>query len=199
MNVLMDKYCVYTHEINGVCVNIGSGKPERPYSCSNRNSTWVDTIRKNGGVLDIKIVKWFSSRKEAYDFEMAKIKERKPICNLANAGRIVSKETRRKLSLAGMGRVPVNKGKKHTLATREKMSRSQMGRVSPMKGRHQSAEARRKLSAALLGVPKSAETKARMSKAQRGKIVSKETCEKLRNAWIVRKSKFGYSGRRSRR
>ena len=64
----------------------------------------------------------------------------------AQRGRKHSEEARRKISEAGKGRVPWNKGKTLSEETRRKISEAGKGRVPWNKGKTLSEETRRKLS-----------------------------------------------------
>lgn len=109
----------------------------------------------------------------------------------AKKGKILSAETKAKLSAANKG----NKnclGKKASAATRMKMSMSQKGKPGVIP----SEETRQKLSMShigqvpwnkgkpshLKGVPRSADTKAKISSAHKGKRLSEEHKEKLSSA-----------------
>lgn len=83
-------------------------------------------------------------------------------------GRVLSEETKAKLSAANAGN---NNwlGKKHSAEAKQKIGRSNKGK--------------------LLGVPKSPETRAKMSKAKQGSKVSEETKAKARATRLANKLK----------
>ena len=86
-----------------------------------------------------------------------------------------SEETRRKLSEAGKGRIPYNKGvfgKRHSKETRRKISEGQ-------KGKKFSEETKRKISEAKEGKPISRETRSKMSESKKGKKLAPETRRKI--------------------
>lgn len=73
-------------------------------------------------------------------------------------------------------------GYRHTEETRAKMSKARRKDFSPMKGRNQPEEARRKISENRKGkgcVPCSAEKKAKLSAAHKGRIISDEQRAKI--------------------
>ena len=80
--------------------------------------------------------------------------------SLHHKGKLISEETRKKLSEA-------NKGKQLSEETRKKLSEAQ-------KGKHHSAESKKKISDAQKGKPKSEETKKKMSDAKKGKYIGKD-------------------------
>ena len=95
-------------------------------------------------------------------------------------GKILSEETRRKISESSKGRHPSEE-------TRRKMSKSQKGKIL-------SDETKKKLSNALKGRIFSKETLHKMSESQKGRIVSEETKEKFRKrmsntVWIYKDNK----------
>ena len=118
--------------------------------------------------------------------------------SLHSKGRIVSQETRKKLSEAAKGRPGSNKGCKFSEETKRKMSEARQGttpteetkqKLSDInKGKKMSEEAKRKISEATKGRVFSEETKRKMSKAQKDHVVTEETKQKMREAWIRRKA-----------
>ena len=82
-------------------------------------------------------------------------------------GKIVSEETRKKLSEALKGKPSGRKGKKHSAETRKKMSEAHKGKPSNRKGKKASPETRR-----------------RISEAGKGRIVSAETRKKHAKRWV---------------
>ena len=75
-------------------------------------------------------------------------------------GKKVSKETRKKMSEAHMGRIPWDKGKKFSQEYKQKISEA-------LKGKKHSEEHKQKLSLAHFGKKHSEETRKKMSLAQR--------------------------------
>ena len=84
----------------------------------------------------------------------------------------ISDETRKKLSIARIGKDSPMYGKKHSAETKRKMSEAQ-------KGKKQSAETRRKISKAGKGRKHSNETKRKMSEAGKGRKHTEESKQKM--------------------
>ena len=111
----------------------------------------------------------------------------------AKNGRKLSEETRQRMSAAHCGR-QYTLGKTHSAETRQRMSETRRGRP----GQSASLEARANMSAAHVGqtpwnkgkpspfrgIPRSAETRAKISAAQIGKVLSEEHRKKLSIARI---------------
>ena len=77
-------------------------------------------------------------------------------------GRVVTDEMRKNMSLAHLGKTPSNKGKPFSIETRQHMSQAKLGKS----GNHTQ--------------PHTEEAKRKISEHSKGKIVSQETREKLR-------------------
>ena len=88
MIISFKKWCVYTHHIRRTCIWVGSGCARRPYDSygQRRNQRWFNLIKNNNFEVDIKIVKWFSERRDAILFEACLIKQLSPICNKLHNG-----------------------------------------------------------------------------------------------------------------
>lgn len=97
----------------------------------------------------------------------------------AMTGKILTKETKRKISLAGKGRVSWNEGKKLTFETKKKMSEARKGRVPWNKGIPCSEETKKKMSKSGKGRVFSEVHKERISKALKGITRSKETKRRI--------------------
>ena len=128
------------------------------------------------------------------------------VFNLAHTGNAknTSEETRRKNSIAHLGKVPHNKGKHPSPETIEKLRISHLGQKSWNKGKHPSSEeTRRKISESgkgripwNKGKPMSEEQKKKVSLSKKGHKYGKMTEEhkqnlikSLKNAWVRRKLK----------
>jgi len=106
-------------------------------------------------------------------------------------GRTHSKETRRKISETSKGR---NKGEKHHMwgkthseETRKKMSESLKGEKNPFWGKTHSEKSIKKISESKKGEklpPRSAEFRKKMSLINKGKKLSEETKQKLRERML---------------
>lgn len=93
-------------------------------------------------------------------------------------GRIVSDETRRKISEANKGQVPWIAGKKHSEEYKENMSKARKGKIPPKhvleklhesnRGRKHSEEHKKKISEAGLGRTASDSTKIKLSESKKG-------------------------------
>lgn len=97
-------------------------------------------------------------------------------------GKHHSEETKRKLS-------EQCKGKKMSIETSQKMSEIRRGKPSPLRGRTLSDEQKQKISNSLKGnknhcKPHTLETRIKIGLAGRGRVVSQETREKLRQRAI---------------
>lgn len=142
------------------------------------------------------VVKARLTLEEARDMEVRYIAEydtanREHGYNISPGGGLVAEETRAKLSAAGMGRIPWNKGKKDCFST-EALSRMSM----KSKGRKVSEETKQLLREKFKGREISEEQKKVLSKKAKGRKVSDETREKLRKA-MIGKQPSGADNKRS--
>lgn len=101
-----------------------------------------------------------------------------------------SLETRRKLSEGAKGRRSNFFGKHHSDEAKRKLSEAVMGERNPNFGKPLSAETRRKIGEAqkgergnMYGRHHGDETRAKISKALKGRLLSEETKQKLREVW----------------
>jgi len=108
----------------------------------------------------------------------------------------LSEETKKKISLANKGNPGWNKGLRMSLESRLKMSIAKKGRTTWMKGKKHTLEARKKMSLARLGkpswnkgvpsplrgIPRSEETKRKISIGNKGRVYSLETKQKIKEA-----------------
>lgn len=113
--------------------------------------------------------------------------EAKAKISAANKGRKHTEEAKAKIGAANKGKLL---GRKRSEETKAKIAAHRLGKPGPFAGAHHSAEARAKMSAALKGKkrsPRSEETKAKISEANKGKVISEETRQKLREACARRR------------
>lgn len=96
-------------------------------------------------------------------------------------GKIISEETRKKLSIAHTGRITKEEhpmfGKHHSDESKSKMSKKIKGRISTFKGKHHTAESKKLLSESHIGKKASEETRKKISESV--KIYQQD--EKVRN------------------
>lgn len=142
------KFYVYRHIRldTGVPFYVGKGLKNRAFDLIKRNKYHLNIQAKTE--VKIEIVKEFYTELEAFIFEKSLIKLYKSLgyckANLQDGGRggskgrIISAETREKLSKAALG-------SKRTLETRKKMGSWQRGRGNNMYGKSPSQETRKKL------------------------------------------------------
>lgn len=152
---------------------------DRAYNKSNRTKYWKNITNKSQYEVEILV------ESDSYDFIKQKETEfislygrrnlgKGTLCNLTDGGEgvkgriyICSEETREKMSIA-------NKGKHLSQEAKDKLSKMFKGRVSPMKGKKQTQKF-------LIAI----------SKANKGRIVSDITKEKLRSLKIGKPLKEG--------
>lgn len=186
INICMNYYVyIYYHPITNLPFYVGKGKGGRMYyhlketaetTDNKKKFNYINKLRKNGLEPIISIYKDNMSESDAYDLEEVLILQygRK---DLESYGTLTN--------ICLGSRPPVTKGEnhhnfgkgfltKHTEETKKKISESKKGKESWHKGR-----------------TKSVETKATMSAAQKGKIVTEETKEKLRQLTQEKNSQFG--------
>jgi len=178
----MNDFYVYMYlDQDNVPFYVGKGRDSRyripkhiKKSCPNRFLT--NKILKVGiNNIQIKFLYTNLSEEQAFyleEYYIAGIGRRDlglgPLCNLSNggegpSGRIPSKETRQKMSVAHTGLTATdetkqkmsvaNKSMIFSIEHRSKLSKANKGRVPVNKGAHHSKEARRKMSIALKGKP----------------------------------------------
>jgi group I intron endonuclease len=99
------------------------------------------------------------------------------------SGRIVSEETKAKMSIALKGENNPMYGKHHSKESKEKVSIALKGENNHMYGKQHTNETKAKISAAKKGIyyptPRSEESKAKQSAAMKGHICSVETRKKI--------------------
>ena len=178
---------------------VGEGKPERPYS-KNRNSYWHNIVKTHG--YNVHIIKTNLTVEESQALEVKLTLAYKSIGMAeasiqigGNGNKIVSDETRLKLSIINKGRKHSDEIKKKFSIAKQNISDETRFKMSiAAKGHIVSDETRKKLSIAAknrivsdetrlkLSISKknmSDETRLKMSDAQKGRIVSNETRLKL--------------------
>ena len=190
-----NNYYVYLHinKINNmIYIGITSMSPKKRWENGNgyrNNEHFYRAIKKYGwGNFKHIILHKNLTKEEACEREIeliAKYKSNNPNFgyNKALGGQSGMKdykhteETRKKISLMGIGR-------KQSEETRKKRSETLKGRISPMKGRHQSEDAKRKIGIASKNRIVSEETRKKLSTLLKGKKVSEEHRKKLREAQL---------------
>jgi hypothetical protein len=150
--------------------------------------------------LDKNILKTFSTREEAEDYESELILQAKELKDLLNKNGYIpnkgfskygfkaTEETRKKMSEAQKGKTfseetrkklsEANKGKTHTEEARKKVSEANKGNQYT-KGIIHSEETRKKRAKSLKGKTRSEETRKKMSEAHKGKKMKEESCKKM--------------------
>jgi hypothetical protein len=81
VRVDLNRYCVYTHSVDGEVFYIGKGVASRPFCTDGRNSCWYAIVSKAKG-FDVDILRWFDTNDEACRWERRMIEEYKPVANL---------------------------------------------------------------------------------------------------------------------
>lgn len=182
---------VYRHRRNDTneIFYVGIGKTEkRPYSKADRSEFWKRITNKTNYLVEI--VCTCDTWEEACQIEKYLIKYygRRdlglgPLVNMTDGGegvvnKIVSNETKEKISKAKTGKVRSNK-------TKAKISEALKGELSPMYGKKLSDETRAKLSEVNKGKKLSDETKSKISEAMKGKKMSEEHKAKISGKTII--------------
>lgn len=159
-------YCVYEHVLDDEVFYVGHGNEKRPYVTCNRSKEWWDYVKDRKDDVQIKIIKKFESKNEAYNFEIEwSIKRRNEGYHIQGLiGRKWSDEAKRKMS-----------NKKISDEQRQKLSNA-------MKGRRLSEEHKKKLSSSHKGKKLSEEHKRNISIGEKGRIVTNETRTKISNS-----------------
>lgn len=106
---------------------------------------------------------------------------------MASRGRILSLETRRKMSISKKGKSPWIKGRHHSDETRRKMSESHI-RNGGNVGRIHSEESRKHMSLAHIGKKLSLEIRLKMSAYRKGRKMTPEARENMRESYRKRHS-----------
>lgn len=105
-------YVVYEHWLDGKCFCVGSGTKYRPKNFGSRKRAWQKYVNGRYDEVEIRIIKTFEDRQDAYDYEIEHHKEMValgyPITNmLGNTGYWAGKkrpEMEQKISKALTGR-----------------------------------------------------------------------------------------------
>jgi hypothetical protein len=99
------------------------------------------------------------------------------------SNRVISEETRTKISLSKLGKEPANKGKKMPEEFGQKISQSKRGRPAHNKGRRMSPGQKESISKTLTGRTMPEEVKTKISEAMKGRNphnTGKKTSEEVR-------------------
>lgn len=206
---------------------VGKGKAERAYDhlCECYNKHFGFKIKKiqriTGNDPIILLYKENMVEDVSYDLEVMMVatigrydKKKGPLCNHTDAGeggrgRIVSDETRKKISLSKIGKKhphskeaiekirKANTGRELTEEWKKKIGIGNKGKVRSEETRKKISEAHKgitptketltKLSAIRKGTKRSDETKRKMSEKSKGRVVSDETRKKISDALKGRK------------
>ena len=105
------------------------------------------------------------------------------------SGKILTEETKRKMSESAMGRIGSCgfKGKTHSEESKKKISDAKIGKVSPNKGKKLTPEQRKKISDGKKGKPLSEEHKRKVGDAFRGKTLTEEHKRKISQSKLGKK------------
>ena len=174
---------------------IGKGQKDRAYSLRNRNPHWHNIVKLHG--YEVEIILENLTEEQSLSKEVEFIKLYKDygykLANLTNGGEGQSglrhtEETKRKLSQAGKGRSPPNKGKKASPETIEKQRQKTLkwyadGNAHPMQGKKLSPEHIERMRQSKLGKPS----------PDKGKKHSLERIENNRKAQLSCTAKPVYS------
>jgi hypothetical protein len=74
------KFCVYSHSIDGEIFYVGMRNPHRPYDRGMRNPRWHTRVEKSGA-YEVIIHVWTDDRRTAQRIEREMIETHKPSCN----------------------------------------------------------------------------------------------------------------------
>lgn len=185
------KYYVYAmvNSIDNKVFYIGKGTANRFSSHmsharkGNRQHVYckIRKIQDLGGTIIFNKLHEYEDEKEAFAKEIELIASygRENLTNKTNGGDGASgykptEETRKKLSVAGMGKEPWNKGKKNPQWINDKISKRQKEI-----GRKMSEYNKEQIRKAIKGVPKSEECKRKLSISRTGKNLSQQTIDKM--------------------
>lgn len=221
MSTATDIFYVYEHWRldRDECFYVGKGKGGRAYSAK-RNKLWQNIVAKLeriGSAFEVRIVASGLSEQEAYSLEKERIafwrdkvtlanftlggegwtggrhsEEFKKKISVRHKGRVVSQETREKISKVNTGnpRLIASKiGFKHSEESKKLMSEKFKGRQKSEEHKKKLAEANRGkkmtlemkaiLIATNIGRKPSEETRKKLSAAQKGRIITKEHRQKI--------------------
>lgn len=161
----MSTFYVYTHSdpVTNLVRYVGKGKGKRAqqlYCRGPHHQAWIDKLESSGLKPVIQIIELDLAEQQAYECERLHIiayrQAGMPLTNLTDGGEggfNPSLETRKKQSLAKLGKPSHMKGKTHSEQTRLKISEANKGKPSPMKGKCHTDEAKQKNTASHLGKP----------------------------------------------
>jgi len=152
MKIYTNRYCVYTHSVNGSVFYVGKGRSTRPFEARKRNKLWADMVESCSGVFDVDIISWHEDNESAIVAEAVLIREKNPSCNMVltdgyttsdhqkkrcsqtHKGKILSESTRVKISNSLIGRQSTLIGKPRAESTKEKIAASMKGKIPHNKG-----------------------------------------------------------------
>jgi group I intron endonuclease len=140
-----------------------------------REHFWVEYHRTNGTVYNLREV-------AKSNLGVKYSEESKKKMGEWQVGKVLTEETKAKISEAHKGRVSPNRGKVFSEEVRKKMSEG--GKKKRLTEEH-----KRKICESVNGRKNSSEALANMSKAQKGHVVSEETKRKISEAQKIRLAK----------
>ena len=210
------KLYVKTHIETGLKY-LGETVAKDPHQYPGSGTYWKKHLEKHGYNYTTEIIKECRSKEEIKEWglyysnlwnvvessEWANLKpETGPGGGYLKGTRIVTEETKRKLSIAGKKKPPMteetkskisksNTGKKRSEESRKKMSQRQVGRSHTPETKEKIKIAR----ASQVCSKRSEETKAKMSAAQKGRTLTEEHKQKLRGRTFTEEHKQKLRGR----
>lgn len=87
ITIHLDKYCVYTHSIDGDIFYVGQGLSDRPFDHRSRNNAWK-AITAGAGAITVEIVDWYETVAEALEVEKNLISTLRPVANVGGGGNV---------------------------------------------------------------------------------------------------------------
>lgn len=82
--IYLNKFCVYIHYVDGKILYIGAGVASRPFQTKHKSrATFWHKHADNATTIDVEIVGWFDSKKEALAEERRLILFHNPPGNMA--------------------------------------------------------------------------------------------------------------------
>lgn len=184
---MSDYYYVYLHKRahDGVVFYVGKGKKSRAKSKQGRSKHWHNTVNKYGYVIEFVCVglqEWYASELETEQIALYGRQDlhQGTLVNFTDGGEGTSG---RKFSEDALLRIgAASKNRVLSDDARKKMSVSH-------KGRNHTPETRTKLAMLNTIRNRSQEQRDKVSKKLKGKPLSNETKQKLKDAWVIRKAK----------
>jgi hypothetical protein len=78
---MRQRYCVYSHSLDGAVFYVGLGAPSRPYIHTARSPRWNSHVNNRYEEIETLVLSWHQDREEAKEAERLAIATYQPVAN----------------------------------------------------------------------------------------------------------------------